>query len=95
MGGLATAGGERGYWPLWVGELQDAATGGSFESVFAAGYMSRISMAEVWVVAAGGHGCWPFDADELVVFVADVAAVDHSTSEFTGSARSHRFLLNN
>ena len=58
------------------------------------GYMSWISMAEVWVIAAGGHGCWPFDAVELVVFAADVAAVGHSTSEFTGSARSHRFLLN-
>ena len=58
------------------------------------GYMSWISMAEVWVVAAGGRGCWPFDADELIVFAMDVTAVGHSTSEFIGSARSHRFLLN-
>ena len=49
-------------------------------------------MAEVWVVAMGGHGRWPFDADELIVFVADVAVVGHSTSEFTDNARSHRFL---
>ena len=62
--------------------------------MFAVGYMSWISMVEVWVKAAGGCGCWPFDADELIVFVVDVAAVGHSTSEFTGSARSHHFLLN-
>ena len=55
-------------------------------------YVSRISMAEVWVIAMGGRRCWPFDADELVVFAADVATVGHSTSVFTGSARSHRFL---
>ena len=54
--------------------------------------VSWISMTEVWVVAAGGRGSWPFDADELVVFTVDVAAMGHSTSEFTGSARSHRFL---
>ena len=94
MAGLAAAGGERGYWPLWVSELSDAATGGSFESVSAAGYVSRISMAKVWVVAMGGRGCWPFGASEIVVFVVDVATVGHSTSEFAGSARSHRFLLN-
>jgi len=51
-------------------------------------------MAEVWVIATGGRGCWPFDAGELIVFTADVAAKGHSTSEFTGSARSHHFLLN-
>ena len=60
----------------------------------AAGYMYRISMAEVWVIAAGGHRCWPFDADELIVFAANVATMGHSTSEFTGSVWSHRFLLN-
>ena len=49
-------------------------------------------MAVVWVVAVGDRGCCPFDIDELVVFAVDVAAVGHSTSEFTGSARSHRFL---
>ena len=88
------ADGERGYWPLWVGELQDTATGGSSESVSAAGYMPKISMAEAWVVAMGERGCWPFDANELIIFMVDVAAVGHSTNESTGSARSHRFLLN-
>jgi len=48
--GLGATGGERGYWPLWVGELQDAVAGGSSESVSAVGYMSSISMVEVWVV---------------------------------------------
>ena len=57
-------------------------------------YVPRISMAEVWVVAAGRCGCWPFDADELVVFTADVAVVGHSTIESTDSVRCHRFLLN-
>ena len=51
-------------------------------------------MAEVWVVAMDGRGCCPFDADELIVFAADVAAMGHSTSEFTSSARSQCFLLN-
>jgi hypothetical protein len=51
-------------------------------------------MTEVWVVATGERRCWPFDADELIVFAVDVAAVGHSASEFTGSVRSHRFLLN-
>jgi hypothetical protein len=51
-------------------------------------------MAEVWVLAMGGHGCWAFDAGEHVVFAADVAGEGHSTSKSTGSARSHRFLLN-
>jgi hypothetical protein len=51
-------------------------------------------MVEVWTVAIGGHGRWPFDAGELIVFIADVATGGHSTSEFTVGARSHRFLLN-
>jgi hypothetical protein len=42
----------------------------------------------------GGHGCWPFDASELIVLVADVAVEGHSTSESTGSVRGHCFLLN-
>ena len=51
-------------------------------------------MAEVWVVAVGGCGRWPFDVSEQIVFTVDVAIVGHSTSESTSSARSHRFLLN-
>ena len=43
----------------------------------------------------GERGRWPFDADELMVFMMDVAAMGHSTSESTDGARSHRFLLNN
>jgi hypothetical protein len=35
------------------------------------------------------------DAGELIVFIADVATMGHSTSESTDSVRSHRFLLNN
>ena len=50
--------------------------------------------AEVWDVAKGGCGRWPSDAGELIVFVVDVAAVGHSTSESTDGVRSHRFLLN-
>ena len=56
--------------------------------------VSRISMTEVWVAATGGRGCCPFDVGELVAFAVDVAAKGHSPSEFTGSARSHLFLLN-
>ena len=56
--------------------------------------MSWISMVEVWVIAMGGCGRWPFDADELIVFAADVAVVGLSTNEFTSNVRSHRFLLN-
>ena len=51
-------------------------------------------MAEVWVVTTGSCGCWPFDADELVVFMVDVAAMGRSMSESTIGVRSHRFLLN-
>ena len=80
--------------PLWVGGLQDAATGGSSENVSTVGYASQISMAEVWVVATGGRECWPFDANELIVFEVDVVTVGHSTIESTDSARSHCFLLN-
>ena len=43
----------------------------------------------------GGSGRWPFNAIELVVFMADVAAMGHSTRESTDGVRSHRFLLNN
>ena len=46
-------------------------------------------------MAEGGRGPWPFDAGELIVFVADVATVGHYMSESTGSVRSHRFLLYN
>ena len=46
-------------------------------------------------MAEDGHGRWPFDAGKSIVFMADVAAAGHSTSEFTDDARSHRFLLNN
>ena len=49
---------------------------------------------EVWAAAEGGHGHWPFDAGELMVFEMDVAAVGHSMSESIDDARSHRFLLN-
>ena len=45
-------------------------------------------------MAVGKCERWPFDADELIFFAADVAAVGYSTSEFTGSARSHCFFLN-
>ena len=51
-------------------------------------------MLEVWAVAVGGRGRWPFDASELIVLMADVAAVGHSMGESTDGARSHRFLLN-
>ena len=68
----------------------NTATGGKYESVSAASYMSWISMVEVRVIAMGG--CCPFDANELIVFPMDVVTVGHSTSEFTGSARSHHFL---
>ena len=46
-------------------------------------------------MAEGRRGRWPFGADELVVFVVDVAAMSHSASESTGGARSHRFHLYN
>jgi hypothetical protein len=46
-------------------------------------------------MAESGHGCWPFDADEPIVFVADVATMGHSTSESTNGAMIHHFLLNN
>ena len=50
----------------------------------------QVSRVEVWAMAEGGRGQWPFDADELVVFMADMAIEGHSTS----GVRSHRFLLN-
>ena len=43
----------------------------------------------------GGRGRWPISADEPIVFTVDVTATGHSTSESTGGARSHDFLLNN
>jgi hypothetical protein len=46
-------------------------------------------------MAESGHRHWPFDVDELIVFVADVATVGHFTSESTNGAMSHHFLLNN
>ena len=42
----------------------------------------------------GGRGRWPFGADELVVFVVDMAAVGHSMSKSIDGVSSHRFLLN-
>jgi len=51
-------------------------------------------MVEVWVTAIGGRRRGPFDTGELVVFMADVAVVGHSLSEFTDGAKSRRFLLN-
>jgi hypothetical protein len=68
---------------------------GSSRSVSAVGHGSQISNMEVWTVAYGGHGRWPVSADEPVVFIVDVTAMGHSTSESTSSARNHRFLLNN
>ena len=43
----------------------------------------------------GERGCWPISTDEPIVFMVDVTAVGHSTSNSIGGARSHRFLLNN
>jgi hypothetical protein len=37
---------ERGYWPLWVGELQDVAPEGSSRSMFTAGHGIQISTVE-------------------------------------------------
>ena len=88
-------GDERGYWPLYIGELRDAAAGGSFESVSTTGHVTEISVADVWAVALGARGRWPLDAGELEVFKADVTTVGHSASESTNGLRSHRFLLNN
>jgi hypothetical protein len=34
-------------------------------------------------MAEGEHGLWSFNADELVVFMADVPTVGHSTSKST------------
>ena len=89
------AGDERGYWPSYVGELWDADPEGISESVSTVDSGIQISRVEVRATAEGGRGRWPFSTDELIVFVADVAAVGHSTSNSIGGARSHRFLLNN
>ena len=83
-----------GTAPPYVGNLWDAATEGSSKSVSAVDCGVQISDVEVWTVAEGGHGRWPSEASELIVFVADVAAMGHSASESTIGARSHRFLLN-
>jgi hypothetical protein len=40
------------------------------------------------------HGRWPFYTNELIVFMADVAIMGHSMSEYTNGVRSHCFLLN-
>jgi hypothetical protein len=79
----------------YVGELWNAAVGGSSETMSVAGHRTKISMAEVWAATIGGRGHWPFDVGELAVFTMDVVTVGHSTSESTDDARSHRFLLNN
>ena len=55
----------------------------------------QISKVEAWTMAKGRCGRCPFDADELIVFMADVATMNHSTSKFISDARSHHFLLNN
>jgi hypothetical protein len=56
MGNLAMACDERGFWPLWVDELRDAAPKGSSRSVSIAGHGSQISKVEVWTVVCGGGG---------------------------------------
>jgi hypothetical protein len=92
---LAMADGERGYWPPCVGELWDATTEGSSESASTVDHRVQISKVEVQSAPEGKLRCWPSGADELIVFVADVAVVGHSASESTDGARSHHFLLNN
>ena len=57
-------------------------------------HISQISRAEVRATAEGGCRVWSFNANELVVFIVNVAAMGHSISEFTDGARSHCFLLN-
>ena len=52
-------------------------------------------MAEVWAVAIGERGRWPMDAGELIVFMANVAAMGHSASESIGGVRSLHLLLYN
>jgi hypothetical protein len=94
VGNLATAGGKRGCWSLYVGELWDVATKGSFESVFAVIRGVQTSRAEVRATAKGGRGRWPFNTDGPMVFMADVALTGHSMSESTNGARIHLFLLN-
>jgi len=54
----------------------------------------QISKAEVRAAAEGRRGRGPFDADELIVFMADVATVGHTMSKSIVGARSHHFLLN-
>jgi hypothetical protein len=95
MGDLAIACNERGCWSLWVGVLCDAAPESSSTSVSTMGHGTQTSKVGVWTVAEGEHGRWPVGADEPIVFVVDVTTAGHSTSESTGSARSHRFVLNN
>ena len=54
----------------------------------------QISRVEVWAMAEGGCGRWPSGADELVVFMTDVATMGHSMTESTDGVSSHCFLLN-
>ena len=76
----------------YVGGLWDVAAEGSSESASTVDHGVYIPEAEVWSVAEGGRGRWPSNAGELIVFMADVATMGHSTSESIGGARSHRFL---
>ena len=85
---------ERGHWAPHVGALLDAAPEGSSDSVSTMDRGIQISRVEVWATAEGGHRRWPFNADELEVFMADVATMGHSMSESTVGAMSHHFLLN-
>ena len=89
------AGGEGGYWPTYIGELWDAASKGSSESVSVVDHGILNSRTKVWATTKGERRRWLFDADELIVFMVDVATVGHSMSESTDGVRSHHFLLNN
>ena len=51
---------------------------------------TQISKVQVWTTAEGVRGHWPFGANEPIVFMVDVTAMGHSTSESTDSVRSHR-----
>ena len=94
-GNSGTACDEQGYQPLRVGELRDAAPEGSSGSVSTMGHGTQIFKVELWTMADGEYGRWPFGANEPVVFTVNVTAAGHSTSESTSGARSHHFLLNN
>ena len=92
---MAITSDERGFWPPYIGELWDAAIGGSSENMSATNHGTQISRVEVRAMAKSGRRRGPIDVNELIVFMADVAAVGHSMGESTDGARSHRFLLNN